>query len=162
LAIPPTLADGSPFPQRNEILIFTFAVILATLVIQGLTLPRILSWLRFGDEPEAQEEEYRARKAIAREALRYLASVERLDASQQQAIAHLSEVYGQIAQPETELTNSAEDATAKYLRQLISLERNIIKMQRATLIKLRDTGEISDDILRRVQSVLDLKESQLN
>ncbi len=162
LAIPPTLADGSPFPQRNEILIFTFAVILATLVIQGLTLPRILSWLSFGDEPEAQEEEYRARKAIAREALRYLASVERLDASQQQAIAHLSEVYGQIAQPETELTNSAEDATAKYLRQLISLERNIIKMQRATLIKLRDTGEISDDILRRVQSVLDLKESQLN
>ena len=39
LAIPTSLADGSPFPGRSEILILTFAVILATLVVQGLSLP---------------------------------------------------------------------------------------------------------------------------
>jgi monovalent cation/hydrogen antiporter len=163
LAIPPALADGSPFPQRNEILIFTFAVILATLVLQGLTLPRLLGWLRFGDEPEAAEDESKARNAIAEEALRYLASIEKPDEPDQQAIAHLSEVYRRIVRaPATEFAESTDDSAAKYLMRLVSLERNIIKIQRTKLIKLRDAGEISDDILRRVQSVLDLKESQLN
>jgi monovalent cation/hydrogen antiporter len=162
LSIPPTLADGSPFPQRNEILIFTFAVILATLVLQGLTLPRLLRWLRFGDEPEAAVDESRARNALAEEALRYLSSMEKADQSDQQAIAHLSEVYSKIVHlPGRESAAAAKDAT-EYLMRLVSLERNIIEIQRTKLLKLRDAGGISDDTLRRVQAVLDLKESQLN
>jgi monovalent cation/hydrogen antiporter len=39
LAIPPFIADGSAFPQRNLILFITFIVILLTLLLQGLTLP---------------------------------------------------------------------------------------------------------------------------
>jgi monovalent cation/hydrogen antiporter len=162
LAIPPRLADGSPFPQRNEILIFTFAVILATLVLQGLTLPGLLSWLQFGDEREAVGDESKARNAIAEEALRYLASMKNLDEPDQQAIAHLSEVYRKIVHvPAGESVEAANNA-AKYLTRLVSLERNIIQIQRTKLIKLRDAGEISDYVLRKVQSVLDLKESQLN
>jgi monovalent cation/hydrogen antiporter len=162
LSIPPTLADGSPFPQRKEILIFTFAVILATLVLQGLTLPRLLRWLRFGDEREAAVDESKARNAIAEEALRYLSSIEKPDEPDQQAIAHLSEVYTKIVRlPAGESAAAANDAT-KYLMRLVSLERNIIKIQRTKLLKLRDAGEISDNTLRRVQAVLDLKESQLN
>lgn len=42
LSIPLTLADGTPFPQRNLILFITFVVILLTLVVQGLTLPVLL------------------------------------------------------------------------------------------------------------------------
>jgi monovalent cation/hydrogen antiporter len=162
LSIPPTLADSSPFPQRNEILIFTFAVILATLVLQGLTLPRLLKWLRFGDEPEAAVEEGKARTAIAEEALRYLTSIEQPDEPDQQAVAHLSEVYSKIAHvPAGESVAGANDAI-KYLMRLVSLERKIIQIQRTTLLNLRDAGKISDDTLRKVQSVLDLKESQLN
>jgi CPA1 family monovalent cation:H+ antiporter len=161
LSIPPTLVDGSPFPQRNEILVFTFAVILATLVLQGLTLPRLLRWLRFGDERETAADESKARKAIAEEALRYLASIQKPDEPDQQAIAHLSEVYSKIVHvPVGESVTAANDAT-KYLMRLVSLERNIIKIQRTKLLTLRDAGEISDDTLRRVQSALDLKESQL-
>ena len=161
LSIPPTLVDGSPFPQRNEILVFTFAVILATLVLQGLTLPRLLRWLRFGDEQETSVDEIKARNAIAEEALRYLGSVRKSDEPDQQAIAHLSEVYSKIVSvPAGESVSAANDA-AKYLMRLVSLERNIIKIQRTKLLKLRDAGEISDDTLRTIQSVLDLKESQL-
>lgn len=43
LAIPVTLADGTDFPQRSLILFITFVVILLTLVVQGLTLPRIIN-----------------------------------------------------------------------------------------------------------------------
>ncbi len=43
LAIPVTLANGDNFPHRNLILFITFIVILLTLVVQGLTLPFIIS-----------------------------------------------------------------------------------------------------------------------
>src|SRR6266478_2116833 len=36
IALPETVADGSPFPQRNLIVFLTFSVILVTLVLQGL------------------------------------------------------------------------------------------------------------------------------
>jgi hypothetical protein len=43
-----------------------------------------------------------------------------------------------------------------------SLELAIVQQQRARLIELREKGEITDDVLRRYQSILDLKESQLD
>jgi CPA1 family monovalent cation:H+ antiporter len=46
LALPLTTADGRPFPGRDLIQFFTFAVILATLVGQGLTLPLLIRTLR--------------------------------------------------------------------------------------------------------------------
>src|SRR5277367_5254479 len=42
LAIPFTIADGSPFPDRDLILILTFCVIFVTLVGEGLTLPLVV------------------------------------------------------------------------------------------------------------------------
>ncbi|MDO5615693.1 MAG: Na+/H+ antiporter, partial [Cruoricaptor ignavus] len=56
LSIPLTLADGSPFPQRNLILFITFVVILLTLVIQGLTLPYLIKKLKISD-PDATRSE---------------------------------------------------------------------------------------------------------
>lgn len=47
LSIPVTLADGSPFPQRNLILFITFIVIFMTLMLQGLTLPFLIRKLHF-------------------------------------------------------------------------------------------------------------------
>lgn len=43
LAIPVTMENGLPFPQRSLILFITFVVILLTLVIQGLTLPLFIN-----------------------------------------------------------------------------------------------------------------------
>ncbi len=45
LSLPALVADGSPFPQRNLIVFLTFCVILVTLVLQGLTLPRLINVL---------------------------------------------------------------------------------------------------------------------
>lgn len=42
LALPRTTADGQPFPGRDLIQLLTFAVIFATLVGQGLTLPFLI------------------------------------------------------------------------------------------------------------------------
>jgi CPA1 family monovalent cation:H+ antiporter len=70
LAIPLTLEDGSPFPDRDLILYITFCVILATLVFQGMTLPTLIRWLKFEPHhaigtPEQQRESMSMRLALA-------------------------------------------------------------------------------------------------
>jgi CPA1 family monovalent cation:H+ antiporter len=162
LAIPPTLADGSPFPQRAEVMIFTFAVILVTLVAQGLTLPKLLSWLQFGPEPRTESDEVKARLAMATTAVHYLTSLEEPDAAKGKAIAHLYDVYGQQMETPGPAAEPADHSQTQFLGSVVSLELAIVKQQRARLIELRDKGEITDDVLRRYQSILDLKESQLD
>ena len=61
LALPMTTGAGKPFPGRNLILFFTFAIILATLVLQGLSLPFIIRWLKITGDGEAEREEREAR-----------------------------------------------------------------------------------------------------
>ncbi len=163
LAIPPALGDGSPFPQRAEVIVFTFAVILVTLVAQGLTLPHLLRRLQFADQPATGSEEIKARLAMAATAIEYLESVEKLDEGQSKAVAHLRDLYSQTVQvPGTEAADSQDHSQTGYLAKVVSLELTIVRQQRDRLIELRDKGEISDEILRRLQSTLDLKESQLD
>lgn len=45
IGLPMVLADGSPFPQRNEIIFISIVVVLFTLIGQGLTLPWIVKRL---------------------------------------------------------------------------------------------------------------------
>lgn len=59
LAIPTTTDAGAPFPARERILFISFAVVLVTLVLQGVTLPTLVKALGVragnsdGDEAEA-------------------------------------------------------------------------------------------------------------
>lgn len=46
LSIPVTLDNGQAFPHRDLILFITFVVILVTLILQGLTLPALIKWLK--------------------------------------------------------------------------------------------------------------------
>ncbi len=64
IALPQTLSDGSPFPQRNLIVFLAFCVILVTLVLQGLTLPWLVRILGIADPPGPNVEEEAARREI--------------------------------------------------------------------------------------------------
>jgi CPA1 family monovalent cation:H+ antiporter len=162
LAIPRTLAEGSPFKERGEILILTFAVILATLVLQGLTLPELLRRLNFGDQGAERAEEHRAREAMTLVAIRYLASAAKGDPIHQRAVKQLQDAYRHRAEGfEIARKTFSDNPEALYMARLISLRRELIGMQRTTLIDLRDHAAISDDVLRRFQVLLDLEESQL-
>src|SRR6266853_3929602 len=72
IALPQTLADGSPFPQRNLIIFLAFSVILVTLVGQGLTLPWLVRVLRVSDPAGPNLEEEAARREVLQAALSYL------------------------------------------------------------------------------------------
>jgi CPA1 family monovalent cation:H+ antiporter len=46
LALPLLLEDGTPFPKRHSIIFLAFVVIFVTLVVQGLSLPLLIRWLK--------------------------------------------------------------------------------------------------------------------
>jgi Na+/H+ antiporter len=65
LALPLTLADGTPFPARDQLLVIACAVLLATLVLPGLTLPWLMKVLKAtGDGSEERD----AARLLARRA----------------------------------------------------------------------------------------------
>ena len=162
LAIPHTLSDGSPFERRSEILILTFAVILATLVIQGLSLPRLLRRLKLTDAGAERAEEHRARDALTEAALQYLAAASPEDEIQERAVKQLQDTYRNRAEGfETARSARVDNPEAGYMARLLSLERDLVGLQRTTLIDLRDVGTISDDVLRRFEVLLDLEETHL-
>ncbi len=57
LAIPLTTDAGDAFPQRDLIIFLTFAVILLTLVLQGLSLPYLIRALDVDDGGAGADEE---------------------------------------------------------------------------------------------------------
>ena len=70
LALPLTTDAGAPLPGRELIQFITFALILVTVVGQGLTLPWLIRRLGvIEDGTEEEREEVRARLVIARAAL---------------------------------------------------------------------------------------------
>ncbi len=69
LAIPLTVEGGAPFPDRDLLVFLTYAVILATLVLQGLTLPVLIRRLGVEDDGLDDREELGARMRAAEAAL---------------------------------------------------------------------------------------------
>ena len=60
---------AATFPQRDLIIFLTYAVILATLVLQGLTLPMLIRVLGVEDDGNAEQRESKARLLAAQAAL---------------------------------------------------------------------------------------------
>ena len=70
LAVPLLIDSGADFPNRELIIFLTFSVILATLLLQGLTLPPLIQLLGIDDADETLErEETEARRRAAEAAL---------------------------------------------------------------------------------------------
>ncbi len=75
LALPLTIQGGLPFPDRDLILFLTFIVIVATLVVQGLSLPLLIRWLGIKDDGSAEKEEREARLKANQAALARLKKI---------------------------------------------------------------------------------------
>jgi CPA1 family monovalent cation:H+ antiporter len=161
LAVPLTLSNGSPFPGRDYILFITFCVILATLVLQGLSLPALIRRLGVVDDGLANVEERTARLKANEAALAYLAEVdhrfppdlvERLRAEYDDRIRQLEVCAG--------VGGDRPDGLIAPSFQL--LQQDALDVERRTIIQLRDEYVINDEVLRRIQLDLDHAEARLH
>lgn len=58
LSLPVTLVSGADFPDRNQILVMTFGLILFSLLIQGLTIEPLMKVLKLGRDQSGQIHQY--------------------------------------------------------------------------------------------------------
>ncbi|HEX2527342.1 MAG TPA: cation:proton antiporter [Geminicoccus sp.] len=64
LSIPTTLPDGTPFPERDLILVVAALTIVGSVILQGLTLGHAVAGAALADPCEREREEEIARQAI--------------------------------------------------------------------------------------------------
>ncbi|HTO68408.1 MAG TPA: Na+/H+ antiporter [Myxococcota bacterium] len=162
LALPFVLPDGTPFPQRDAVIVLSFAVIFATLVVQGLSLP----WLIRGLGIERDDSDLREEREALIEASR--AALARLDEIDNTVVIHplllervragyeerLERLTAEVRDdPECRLT---EGESAAYHR----LRAEALAAERRAAVNLRNQGRLSEDVLSRVQEALDLEALQ--
>jgi monovalent cation/hydrogen antiporter len=165
LAIPFTVADGSPFPDRDLILILVFAVIFVTLVGEGLTLPAVVRALGLADAGRRERETERAEEFNVRR-LAVEAAIERLE-----SLAKSRKLPEPVVRPMlAHLRNRLEDVGHrkegnehhKKLAELgDELALALIEAERDLVNKLYRGGELKDEGRRRIERELDLRDTLL-
>jgi CPA1 family monovalent cation:H+ antiporter len=162
ISIPETLANGKPFGPRNLIVFLAFCVILVTLVLQGLTLPSLIRALGLAGATGMSAEEREARRIALEEAIEYLKEgrEERGDGFLHAFDDLLDRYEHRLADLKAGHGEDENRPGSETYRQVMEAGEGAVQVERRTIIRLRDEGRISDDVLRTMERELDLEESR--
>ena len=163
LALPLQTDAGTAFPGRDLILFLTFAVILVTLVGQGLTLPFVIRLLGIEDDGLEDRQDAKARIHAAEAALARLEELigedwVREDTAERVRGAYTFRTSRFRARLDDGDDGSIESRSQDYQR----LRRELLDAERAALVELRRTGVIGNDVWIRVGRDLDLEDQRLD
>jgi monovalent cation/hydrogen antiporter len=161
LALPFETASGAQFPERNLIIFLTFCVILATLVVQGLSLPVLIRALGLEDDRIGEKEETHGRIGVADAALERLEQLKDEDWVREDTAERVQGMYNyrrnRFASRFDGDPDGVEERSAAYQRLMVEL----LDAQRQRLVEMRDNGKIGDEVMHRIERDLDLEESRL-
>ena len=162
LALPLTTAAGRPFPQRDLIVFLTFGVILATLLLQGLTLPALIRRLGIHDDSEV-EAETKARMKAAKAALERLDQLAGEDWTRDDTVERMRGMYEYRTRRFRARFDGSDDGEEYEARseQYQRVRREAIQAERDAIVSLRDEGVISSETMHRIERDLDLEDSRL-
>jgi NhaP-type Na+/H+ or K+/H+ antiporter len=164
LVVPLSTDAGDPVPRRDLIVFLIFSVMLATLVLQGLTLALLIAALRFEGEGEASTlAELRARLDAARAALYELERLRDDGRVSPESQERMREYYeGSMKRYTAGLqAGGTTEEYAKSSRDWRDWRRELLAAEREAVLSLRGAGEISPEVMRRIERDLDLQESRL-
>jgi CPA1 family monovalent cation:H+ antiporter len=157
------LAIPTNFPGKDLITFLTFCVILATLLVQGLSLPALIRRLQVRDDGSDEHEETKARYKVAQAALKRLDELSNESWVQIDHVedmrTHYNEQSNRFMVRFHDPENQDEEERARAYSRL---RREVIRAERTTLINLRRQGAINDEVLRHIQHDLDLEEVRLS
>ena len=159
----PMNSDGTMFPDRGLVLLATFAVILVTLVGEGLTLPWVISCLGIAEYGRKESDADKRREINAR-----LASIDA-------ALARLDTLEGAVSAPDTvsALRRRNEDRRAYFVaacrdvahgdlsNAAAALQLQFLEAERQSIASMYYRGEINDEARRRIERELDLEDSRI-
>ena len=157
LALPATLAGGGMYP-RTLFVWLAFAVIVATLVLQGTTLPLVARWANPPRDDQTQD--FLAEAQVQNDASRAARARldEQADGAPQDVVDRLRQLTENRSNAVWErLGGGGETPSVAYVR----LRREMLDAEREVYRAARDEGRIPEEILVRAQRQLDLEESLL-
>ena len=140
------IALPAGFPGRDPIVLAAFAVVLGTLVLQGMTLKPLLRILNFDPDRTVDSEVAQARVAVMQAALDVLSR------KTSAAAAVVREQY-EAQRVVAENPDDAQAATEYDRLRLYAINR-----QRDTLEELRRNGTIGDEAYHRLEEEIDWAE----
>jgi monovalent cation/hydrogen antiporter len=158
LALPLMISGSEPFPNRNLIIFLTFCVIFSTLVIQGLTLRPMIKYLKIKADGGEREHEQKARLKIASSIIEHI--------EENYALSLQDEVLNQIkTKYEIRIQRMRNESTQKMsteqIEALHEIQKDLLRVERSFVLKLRNDGDINDEIMRKIEYELDLEETRL-
>ncbi|MBO0683500.1 MAG: Na+/H+ antiporter, partial [Candidatus Dormibacteraeota bacterium] len=177
LALPSTIPGGPFFGGRDLVLFLTFSVILVTLVLQGLSLPLLITKLGVGTDGDDRHEEKIARFQVIEAAEARLAQLaedwahpEQLEFMRHYYLKRRNSVETQFGylqhdshQPGHVHPDGADHLEDHRQREesMQRLKLEMIGAEREQIVQLRNRGAIGDDVMHRVERDLDLEELRL-
>ncbi|WP_306397879.1 Na+/H+ antiporter [Telluria beijingensis] len=169
LTLPLAMPNGTPFPGRDLVIFLASAVIVASLVLASVGLPRVLRGLELPAEPAHESEEDGARHAAALAALEAIAATPppptagcdlegaaEMHASAADQVRSLYQYRldgGTGTGIDPDRARAAESAERHY--RLAALEQ-----ERAVLLRMARHNQLSDEIARKLLREIDLVEAR--
>ena len=168
LTLPLLLPDGSEFPARDVVIFLAASVILISLVLATVFLPRLLQGLELPDEPASLREEELARREAAAAAI---AAVENVVHHCSAAGATDANLYANAAVrvmagyrlrlgDEPGVGKAGAERLRAAERAETTLRLAALDAEREAIFRLAREHEISDEISRKLVRQIDLIEAR--
>ncbi|RKR20664.1 Na+/H+ antiporter [Arthrobacter oryzae] len=161
LALPLTIADGTPFPARSQLLVIACAVLLATLVLPGLTLPWLMRVLKASEDGSEERDAARvlARRAqqAAIAALKDNALMKELPAEKVALVKEkMTRLHAELL--DGSLKNETAGEKRKRGRELaIAVQTIALDAARQEVVTARNEPGMDPEVADRVLRQLDLR-----
>lgn len=163
LALPLTLHNGEPFPYRDLIIFISTSMILLTLVLQGLTLPWLTRRLTLRYDDSRMQEEWLARINSTRKAIATLEHITNCEEVHRPALerirAHYEERLESLGDGPNTPIHPGQSQSLLHHPLIIGENRiwhEALKTERHTVIELRHSFNISDDVMHDLLQEIDL------
>jgi Na+/H+ antiporter len=162
LSLPAETDAGAPFPGRDLIVLVTLIIIVATLVIQGLTLQPLMRLLGLTDRERAEQEEAHARTRAAEAALERLDEVAREHDLPERTRKWLEREYSFRRDRYAARAEDGGDPDLEDRNQrLAAADEELLEAARDAVIELEARGDVRADIAQRVLRDLDLDSARV-
>ncbi|WP_194908481.1 Na+/H+ antiporter [Catenulispora rubra] len=170
LAVPNTLDNGLPLPDR-DVIVFVTAGVIAALMLQSFALPPVVRWVNLPEDTVIDSERRMANRTASEEALAAMPHIaaalgtapEIVDMTRREYEKRMRVI--QAGNPDDD-SDDIDDDAAERLRQFDEqyrvLRLALLDSKRATVLRLRHEHQIDDAVVRQIQARLDIEEVRLS
>lgn len=166
LTLPLALADGSPFPARELAIFLAAGVIVVSLLVASVGLPRMLKGLDLPPEPSRLQELDAARIAAAEAAIRAIEAAQHRLAENRPDADVYAEASARVMQSYRDriLARQRSPEALEESRKFDLIERQLrlagLKAERAEIFRRARARELPEEHARKLVRELDLLETR--